>query len=185
MCDSFFLVWIHFFSQVESLPLRSGFGATLLLIYYSAKIFYVREFVLNMRYLLGQTSADKNKEPIGTIKAFWGDISKIPLGWHICDGTNGTPDLRDRFLAGAGYSYWLGYSAGEAIHTLTINEMPAHNHNISGIPRDRCDGNLGNAVVGDEIYYGTETWWTSVEGGNQPHENRPPFTAVYYIMRIF
>lgn len=39
--------------------------------------------------------------PVGTILAFAGDTSKIPSGWHICDGTNGTPDLRDRFLQGS------------------------------------------------------------------------------------
>lgn len=39
--------------------------------------------------------------PVGTILAFAGDTSKIPSGWHICDGTNGTPDLRDKFLQGS------------------------------------------------------------------------------------
>ena len=39
--------------------------------------------------------------PVGTILAFAGDTSKIPGGWHICDGTNGTPDLRDKFLQGS------------------------------------------------------------------------------------
>ena len=38
--------------------------------------------------------------PIGTIVAYSGDVSYIPDGWHLCDGTGGTPDLRDRFLMG-------------------------------------------------------------------------------------
>lgn len=38
--------------------------------------------------------------PIGTILPYAGDLSKIPSGWHLCDGTNGTPNLSDRFLEG-------------------------------------------------------------------------------------
>lgn len=38
--------------------------------------------------------------PVGTIIPYAGDLSKIPYGWHVCDGTNDTPDLSDRFLEG-------------------------------------------------------------------------------------
>ena len=38
--------------------------------------------------------------PVGTIIPYAGDLSKIPYGWHLCDGTNGTPDLSERFLEG-------------------------------------------------------------------------------------
>ena len=38
--------------------------------------------------------------PVGTIIPYAGDLSKIPYGWHLCDGTNGTPDLSGRFLEG-------------------------------------------------------------------------------------
>lgn len=38
--------------------------------------------------------------PVGTIIPYTGDLSKIPYGWHLCDGTNGTPDLSERFLEG-------------------------------------------------------------------------------------
>lgn len=72
----------------------------------------------------------------------WNGISSsVPTGWHICDGTNGTPDLRDRFVVGAGTTYSYG-STGNANtgstdpaggltiagHALTIAEMPTHNH---------------------------------------------------------
>ena len=40
--------------------------------------------------------------PIGTILAYVGDFGKIPRGWAVCDGTGGTPDLRDKFLEGSG-----------------------------------------------------------------------------------
>lgn len=38
--------------------------------------------------------------PVGTIIPYAGDLSKIPYGWHVCDGSNGTPDLSGRFLEG-------------------------------------------------------------------------------------
>lgn len=38
--------------------------------------------------------------PIGTILVYAGDLDKLPSGWYLCDGTNGTPDLRGRFLEG-------------------------------------------------------------------------------------
>ncbi len=62
--------------------------------------------------------------PIGTILAYNGILDDIPKGWHLCDDTDGTPDLRDRFLTGAGASYTLGATGGENFHTLTIREMP-------------------------------------------------------------
>lgn len=60
--------------------------------------------------------------PIGTILAYIGDLSKIPKGWYLCDGTHGTPDLRGRFLEGcildakqyikAGLPNITGYTGG-------------------------------------------------------------------------
>ena len=50
--------------------------------------------------LLLPISQGNNTLPIGTILPYVGDLSKIPHGWFLCDGTNGTPDLRDRFLQG-------------------------------------------------------------------------------------
>lgn len=85
--------------------------------------------------------------PTGTIMAWYGTDSTIPSGWHICDGgTYGgkaSPDLRDRFIIGAGGSYAVGATAGPAtwdgtvsptgtvtvtVHTLTTDELPAHTH---------------------------------------------------------
>ena len=57
----------------------------------------------NERYELKVPIIQKGSDlPIGTIIAYVGDLSKIPSGWYLCDGTNGTPDLRDRFLEGVG-----------------------------------------------------------------------------------
>ena len=47
------------------------------------------------------SSQGSNTLPVGTILPYVGELSKIPHGWFLCDGTNGTPDLRDRFLQGS------------------------------------------------------------------------------------
>lgn len=55
--------------------------------------------------------------PSGGIIMWSGDISKIPAGWKLCDGSNGTPDLRDRFVVGAGTSYSTGATGGSISHS--------------------------------------------------------------------
>ena len=83
--------------------------------------------------------------PSGTIAIWRGSVATIPDGWVLCDGANGTPDLRSRFVYGAGgdvntkASYTNGWNAvnghlnvgvigGEEQHVLTWNEMPSHTH---------------------------------------------------------
>jgi len=75
----------------------------------------------------GKISGD-GSVPRGVIVMWSGSIATIPSGWALCDGANGTPDLRDRFVVGAGSSYSVGATGGENIHTLTVAEMPSHNH---------------------------------------------------------
>lgn len=87
--------------------------------------------------------------PVGTIVAFAGALGDIPANWFICDGTNGTPDLRDRFVVGVGpvnapnstggsttHTHGVAIDSGGAhlhtgtvaAHVLTIAEMPLHDH---------------------------------------------------------
>ena len=66
--------------------------------------------------------------PAGAIVAWSGSVDAIPVGWALCNGENGTPDLRDKFILGAGGSYSVGAAGGEAAHTLTTLEIPDHNH---------------------------------------------------------
>lgn len=60
--------------------------------------------------------------PVGTIQSFSGAIVDIPSTWRLCDGTHGTPDLRDRFIEGAGAGYPAGTTGG------SVN----HNHDFTG-----------------------------------------------------
>ena len=75
--------------------------------------------------------------PSGIICMWSGAQNAIPDGWTLCNGSNGTPDLRDKFIVGSGSTYAVGTTGGEASHTLTVNEMPSHNHSgsatISGL----------------------------------------------------
>ena len=58
--------------------------------------------------------------------------STAPSGWAICNGQNGTPDLRDRFIVGAGSAYSVNNTGGNDQQTLALNQIPSHNHSFSG-----------------------------------------------------
>jgi microcystin-dependent protein len=131
---------------------------------------------------VGEWESIAPTEPVGTIKMFSGYQSNIPPKWQICDGTNGTPDLRNRFVVGAGDTYTNGDTGGESEHTLTVGEMPPHNHSYiyDDYGSSAQDGG-NNPYVANES---NGTNYVSTEGGGQPHENRPPYYALYYIMKV-
>jgi microcystin-dependent protein len=64
----------------------------------------------------------------GMIMDWYGQSNQVPSGWHICDGTNGTPDLRDKFIISAGGKYSFLATGGEEAVTLDINKIPNHDH---------------------------------------------------------
>lgn len=66
--------------------------------------------------------------PAGAVVMWNGLISAIPTGWALCDGANGTPDLRDRFIVGAGSSYSVGITGGSNTVSLSAPELPIHTH---------------------------------------------------------
>lgn len=87
--------------------------------------------------------------------------------------------LKDRFLLAAGDKYAGGSTGGEASHTLTISEMPSHNHTFksdSGEVRGDYMGGMGNSL--------DRTYETSYTGGSQAHNNMPPYLTVYVWKRI-
>ena len=66
--------------------------------------------------------------PSGCILMWSGPTSTIPNGWHLCDGSNGTPDLRNRFIVGAGSTYGTGDTGGTNSVQLTLNQIPSRTH---------------------------------------------------------
>lgn len=58
--------------------------------------------------------------PSGTIILWSGAIVNIPLGYVLCDGNNDTPDLRSRFLVGAGDTYSVDDTGGAATHSHSL-----------------------------------------------------------------
>lgn len=104
-----------------------------------------------------------NPIPSGLISLWFGSIASIPTGWALCDGSSGTPDLRDRFVVGAGGAYTVNATGGAANSTsstagshnhtgltgdtaLTVSQMPPHNHRLYG-HTSGGDGNSENFTV--------------------------------------
>jgi hypothetical protein len=66
--------------------------------------------------------------PRGAIVMWSGDLITIPNSWALCNGQNGTPDLREKFIVAAGGSYAIGAQGGANSVVLSMNQMPNHNH---------------------------------------------------------
>lgn len=101
--------------------------------------------------------------------------------------------IKDKFLLCAGSTYKPGTTGGEASVTLNSNQMPAHNHTISTNASFTVANNQGSGISG--IPSGASSWgnlgnahWFLIgaenSGGNQPHNNMPPYLAVYVWRRI-
>lgn len=70
--------------------------------------------------------------PAGTIVIWSGSIGSIPAGWVLCDGTNGTPDLSDRFVMGTTTDLIpADRIGGSAAHALSVGELPIHAHDFA------------------------------------------------------
>lgn len=119
--------------------------------------------------------------PIGGIIMWSGSITAIPDKWALCNGANGTPDLRNKFVLGAGNSYAVGNIGGEATHTLSVSEMPSHSHDMLNLCLRQRPNGPGDSDITVQWNQGFRT---SDTGGNQPHNNMPPYYALAYIMRI-
>lgn len=130
------------------------------------------------------SSAVVDELPIGSIILWFGEESTIPDGWAICDGQDGRPDLRGRFALGVSETHTLGTGGGEEEVKLTASAMPRHTHALSH------QSTATQATAG--IYYttstkqGTSYTVSSVgrAGEGQPHNNMPPYLAVYYIIKV-
>jgi hypothetical protein len=74
--------------------------------------------------------------PSGGIIIWSGAANAIPSGWFLCDGANSTPDLRDRFVVGAGSTYAVGATGGQN----TITSVPAHTHGTGNLVTSNTGG---------------------------------------------
>jgi hypothetical protein len=140
--------------------------------------------------------------PSGGIIMWSGSIASVPSGWYLCDGNNGTPDLRNRFVVGAGDTYAVDATGGSAdavvvAHTHTYsgstNTTGAHTHTIeaptpgastltfnkgseSGTPGTFSTSSAGNH---SHTFSGT----TASSGSSGTNANLPPYYALAYIMK--
>ncbi|AFZ26121.1 microcystin-dependent protein [Cylindrospermum stagnale PCC 7417] len=138
----------------------------------------------------------------GMILMWSGAADKIPAGWALCNGTNTTPDLRDRFLVGAGKDYPVGNTGGLKEVILTEEQMPSHNHGVddpghthSIEMRDSSSDLQPTSLplyarndINDGNRKGTNSATTGIsilsKGGGKAHENRPPYYALCFIMKV-
>jgi hypothetical protein len=139
--------------------------------------------------------------PPGIILMWSGAIADIPPGWGLCNGANGTPNLRDRFIVGAGSGYSPGAAAGSAnavvvSHSHAASSSP-HTHPSSEtarvigptIPSIQAAGTLGLAVTQfppGQSAVGSETVTVTVdsEGVSGVNANLPPYFALAFIMKL-
>jgi hypothetical protein len=129
----------------------------------------------------------------GMIMMWSGNIATIPSGWVLCDGTNGTPDLRNRFVVGAGSIYNPADTGGtsDAIvvsHSHTITD-PGHFHYWGGGGNAQVGNDNGGANAnGGSSAFATSTAYTGINGTNTTgqsgtNQNLPPYYALAYIMK--
>ena len=160
--------------------------------------------------------------PKGVIVMWSGALATIPTGWALCDGNNGTPNLKDRFVVGAGNEYQPnGLPGGEktiniAGHTHSIgaespgtNWLGDHQHSFGGNTSETLnethsvtdDNSNQREVAGDNhfhSYSGSTSWagghshtvnshshgGATGSGGVIAFDNRPPYYALAYIMKL-
>lgn len=140
-------------------------------------------------YATGIDPSSLSPIPVGVIVMWSGSIVSIPAGWALCDGGGGRPDLRDRFIVGAGSTYSVGATGGLAQVTLGPANLPSHTHSyvkpgysLNVFPGGLVEENAGGP--GYSLIQNDATAFTGPAGGNVAHENRPPYFSLAYIIKI-
>ena len=136
--------------------------------------------------------------PSGCILLWSGSTGSIPSGFLLCDGTNGTPDLRNSFIVGAGNNYTVGQTGGSAdaivvnhTHTATSTVSdPGHSHSIGasmqlyGSPSSfLVYTQIGNVNTGSVVTGVTVATTNTSTGTSGTGANLPPYYALAYIMK--
>jgi microcystin-dependent protein len=133
--------------------------------------------------------------PSGVIVIWSGSSAAIPSGWNLCNGSNGTPDLRNRFVVGAGNTYAVGNTGGSAdsivpSHTHSISD-PGHNHTveipISNTGNNQSSFNFSSTIQSGRFTPTTSTATTGISvnstGSSATNANLPPYYALCYIQK--
>jgi microcystin-dependent protein len=133
--------------------------------------------------------------PSGIIVMWKGSVASIPDGWALCNGSNGTPDLRDRFIVGArqddggvaktNVTGSLTQTGGEVTHTLTEAELPSHRHQIK---RERSvttgSDTTKIARTADTSSTIDADVFSEYTGGDLAHNTLPVYYALAFIMKL-
>jgi microcystin-dependent protein len=147
--------------------------------------------------------------PAGIIQMWSGTISTIPSGWSLCNGSNGTPDLRNRFIVGAGSDannntyYKTGgganttnskYNGTGGVDEVTLTSaqsgVPPHNHPVTPSGGQLVTGSSSISTESGANGFAVLSTSTAAVGNNtaqdaaEAHENRPPYYALAYIMKL-
>lgn len=120
--------------------------------------------------------------PAGSIVIWSGVAAGVPSGWAICDGTNGTPDLRGRFVLGGGGTYNPGDTGGSEEVKLDSTQIPSHAHKISAVDGDFTGTGVNVLRMGKASAY--TTYYSGAAGSSKAHPNMPPYYALCYIMKL-
>jgi hypothetical protein len=153
----------------------------------------------NLYGIIGTAPASGTTFPAGGIIIWSGAIGAVPSGWYLCDGTNGTPDLRNRFIVGAGSTYSVGGNGGSAdaitvthTHTATTTTTDTgHTHSIGtttgtavlaggGLNGYATSGGTSGSNTALNI---TATTTNANAGTSGTNANLPPYWALAYIMK--
>jgi hypothetical protein len=129
----------------------------------------------------------------GMIMLWSGSSASIPSGWLLCDGSSSTPDLRNRFVVGAGSTYAVDATGGSAnaivvSHTHTVTD-PGHQHLIyveGGTNRSFSAGGLNGGDLSTNVHTSSSSTTgitINTEGSSGTNANLPPYYALCYIMK--
>ena len=127
----------------------------------------------------GSNLTDVPGVPVGGIIMWSGATNAIPSGWALCDGQNGTPNLQDRFIVGAGSTYAVDATGGSADATLVSHTHNLlYNHGSFGGSSGAVTPRSGNTPVTPGI-----SGRVSTEGSSATNANLPPYYALIYIIK--
>jgi hypothetical protein len=136
--------------------------------------------------------------PSGVIVIWSGSAAAIPSGWYLCNGSNGTPNLRDRFVVGAGTTYAVAATGGSAdaitvSHTHTVSDS-GHAHDLQKLGSAQAGSDNGGAPISASTGYSTARNLSATSsaatgisiqstGSSGTNANLPPYYALCYIMK--